>query len=80
MQNSVCFAAQCPTCKNEVSQGPRNPDEIRRLVKEDCLSFYCELCDLEWEPSYQELANVEQLLTEPIMQAMSSNQGEQICR
>jgi len=79
MQYSVCFSAQCPTCKNEVSQGPRNPDEIRRLIKEDRLSFYCELCDLEWEPSYQELANVEQFLTESVTQATSSNQGEQVC-
>jgi hypothetical protein len=49
-------------CKNEISQGPRDPDEVRRLLREDSLSFYCELCDLEWEPSHQELTNVESLL------------------
>ena len=66
MQDSVTFTAQCPSCKSEVSQGPRNPDDIKRLLREDCLSFYCELCDLEWEPSHRELANVEQLLVMPI--------------
>jgi len=65
MQDSVSFAAQCPVCKNEISQGPRDPVDIKRLLREDCLSFYCELCDLEWEPSVRELANIEQLLTNP---------------
>jgi hypothetical protein len=59
MQDRVSFFARCPTCKNEVSQGPRDPDEIKRLLKENCLSFYCELCDLEWDPSQWELARVE---------------------
>ncbi len=72
MQYLISFAAQCPHCKNEVSQGPRDPGEIRRLLQEDCLSFYCELCDREWEPSFQELANVELLLAEPIMRASRS--------
>ena len=58
----VNFSARCPTCKNEVDQGHREPGVITRLLREDCLSFYCELCDLEWEPSLRELANVEQLL------------------
>jgi len=62
MRHLINFTAQCPNCKNEVTQGPRDPDEIERLIREDCLSFYCELCDLEWEPSFQELANVELLL------------------
>ena len=65
MQYTISFAAQCPSCKNEVSQGPYDPDEIRRLVRDGRLSFYCELCDLEWEPSLRELANVESLLAEP---------------
>ncbi len=80
MPNAVSFSAQCPTCHNEVSQDPQDRDEVKRLLREDQLHFYCELCDLEWEPSYQELANVEQLLAGPIMQAKSSNQGEQVCR
>jgi hypothetical protein len=62
MQGSLGFSAQCPMCKNEITQGPFDPDEIRRLLKEDRLSFYCELCDLEWEPSHQELTDVECLL------------------
>jgi len=66
MQDQVSFAAQCPTCKGEVSQGSRDPDEIRRLLREDRLSFYCDLCDHEWEPSHQESANVESLLPGPI--------------
>lgn len=65
MQDAISFAAQCPSCKNEVSQGPRDPDDIKRLLKEDCLTFYCELCDLEWEPTLKELANLECLLPEP---------------
>lgn len=79
MQYSVRFAAQCPNCKNEVSQGPRDPAEIRRLLREDCLSFYCELCDREWEPSLQELANVELLLAEPVMRGGRSKQGKRAC-
>jgi hypothetical protein len=63
MRGPFTFSAQCPTCKNEISQGPRDPDEVRRLLKEDSLSFYCELCDLEWSPSQQELTNVESLLS-----------------
>jgi hypothetical protein len=35
---------------------------MRQLLREDSLSFYCELCDLEWTPSDQELANVDLLL------------------
>jgi hypothetical protein len=66
MQDAISFSALCPTCKNEVKQGPRDPGEIRRLLSEDCLSFYCELSDLEWEPSHQELANVEQILACPV--------------
>jgi len=58
----VSFAARCPTCMNEVRQGPRDENEIRRLLSEDCLYFYCDFCDCEWRPSYQELANVERLL------------------
>ena len=80
MQDAISFAAQCPNCKNEVSQGPRDPVEIRRLLREDCLSFYCELCDLEWEPSHRELANVEQLLFEPVMGSGGSNRGSEACR
>lgn len=63
MSDQISFSAQCPNCKNEISQGPRDPDEMRRLLREDSLSFYCELCDLEWEPSHQELTNVESLLS-----------------
>jgi hypothetical protein len=33
-------------------------DEIRKLLREDKLRFYRDLCDHEWEPSHQELANV----------------------
>ena len=62
MDDLVSFSAQCPACKNEVRQRPRQPDEIRRLLQEDCLSFYCEFCGLDWEPSPQELAGVEALL------------------
>jgi hypothetical protein len=62
LKDPITFSAQCPTCKNEINQGPRDPDEMRRLVREDSLSFYCELCDLEWEPNHQELTNVECLL------------------
>jgi hypothetical protein len=62
MQDPVSFAARCPSCKNEVSQGSRDPDEIRQLLREDRLNFYCGSCDHEWEPSNQELANVERLL------------------
>lgn len=67
MQDAISFSAQCPTCKNEVSQGPRDADETRRLLREDSLSFYCEFCDLEWAPSHQELASVESLLPGRIM-------------
>lgn len=59
MQGPLSFSAQCPTCKNEISQGPRDPDEMGRLLKEDSLSFYCELCDLEWGPNQQELTNLD---------------------
>jgi len=62
MDDLISFSAQCPVCKNEMRQVRREPDEIRRLLQEDCLSFYCEVCDLEWEPSHQELAGVESLL------------------
>jgi hypothetical protein len=31
---------------------------LRRILREDKLHF-CDLCDHEWEPSQQELANVE---------------------
>jgi hypothetical protein len=66
MQDAISFSALCPTCKNEVKQGPRDPGEIRRLLREDCLTFYCELCDLEWEPSHQESANVEYILARTV--------------
>ncbi len=62
MDDSISFAARCPGCKNEVRQVLRAPDEIRRLLKENSLGFYCEVCDLEWEPSHKELAGVECLL------------------
>ena len=62
MDDLISFSAQCPACKSEVRQRLRAPDEIRRLLREDFLSFYCERCDLEWEPSHQELAGVESLL------------------
>jgi hypothetical protein len=65
MHDPISFSAQCPTCKEEVGQGPRDPDEIRKLLRENCLCFYCELCDLEWVPSSHELANVERLLPNP---------------
>jgi len=64
MDGYVKFSAQCPACKNEADQGRREPDEIRRLLRQDSLSFYCGLCDHEWEPSHQELANVELLLSQ----------------
>ena len=64
MYGYVNFSAQCPTCKNEVNQGHLEPDEIRRLLRQDSLSFYCGLCDHEWDPSHQELANVELLLSQ----------------
>jgi len=67
MQYLLSLAAECPSCKNEVSQGARDPDAIRPLLIEDGPSFYCELCDRECEPSLQELANVETLLAEPII-------------
>ena len=73
MQDPISFAAQCPTCKEEAGQGPRDPDDIRRLLRENCLSFYCDSCDLEWEPSHQELANVERLLAGPVIRADGSN-------
>jgi len=62
MPCSVTFSAQCPTCQNDVSQEPRDRDEVRRLLREDQLYFYCGLCDHEWTPSNQELANVEYML------------------
>jgi len=62
MEDHISFTARCPTCKEEASQGPRDPDAIRRLLRENGLSFYCDSCDHEWEPSHQELANVELLL------------------
>ena len=34
MQDPITFAAQCPNCKNEVTQGPRDPVEIRKLLNE----------------------------------------------
>ena len=76
MQDAISFSALCPTCKNEVKQGPRDPGEIRRLLSEDCLSFYCELCDLEWEPSHQELANVEYILACPVNRVARTTVGE----
>ena len=65
MHDPIRFSAQCPACKNEVSQGSRDPEEIQGLLREDSLRFYCELCDLKWDPSHQELASVERLLPEP---------------
>jgi hypothetical protein len=62
MSDQIRFSARCPTCKNEVGQCPHEPDETRRLLRESCLSFYCDLCDLEWVPSSEELKNVELLL------------------
>jgi hypothetical protein len=70
MNDQITFSAQCPTCKNEVDQGPLEPDEIRRLLRQDSLSFYCGLCDHAWTPSSQELANVECLLLNPLLQAL----------
>ena len=78
MQDPITFSAQCPTCKNEISQGPRDPDEMRRLIREDSLSFYCELCDLEWEPSHQELTNVECLLASNLELADPQIAGSEI--
>jgi hypothetical protein len=69
-ERSDHVSAQCPTCKNEVDQGPLEPDEIRRLLRQDSLSFYCGLCDHAWTPSSQELANVECLLLNPLLQAL----------
>ena len=62
MPNAVSFSALCPTCHNEVSQDPHDRDEVKRLLREDQLHFYCNLCDHEWEPSDQELANVEYIV------------------
>ena len=63
MRGSLSFSAQRLNCKNEIRKGPRDRDEMRPLLREDNLSLYCELCDLEWEPSQQELTNVESLLS-----------------
>ena len=71
MPDTVSFSAQCPTCQNDVSQGPRDRDEVRRLVREDQLRFYCDLCDHEWEPSHQELANVEYILARAVNRVAS---------
>jgi hypothetical protein len=65
MCNPVAFSAQCPSCRNEVSQGPRESEDIKRLLANNCLYFYCPLCDREWPPSEQELVNVEHLLANP---------------
>lgn len=65
MQHPFSFAAQYPNCHHEVTQVPRDLDEIRRLVREDRLSFSYDFCDVKWEPSLRELANVECLLPEP---------------
>ena len=67
MQEPVNIVAQCPTCKTEVSQGLRDPDEIRRGLTERYLYFYCERCDRQWEPSFRDLANVERSLSESAM-------------
>jgi hypothetical protein len=63
MHEAVNFCAQCPFCKNEAAQGPRDRNEIRGLLTENSLRFYCGLCEIEWVPSSQELANVERLLS-----------------
>ena len=72
MQDQIGFSARCPTCKNEVSQGSHNPEEIRRLLRGDRMNFYCGLCDHKWLPSSQELANVNSLLSEPIIHGGSA--------
>ncbi len=54
------------------SSSPSDSYELRRLAREDSLSLYCKLCDLEWEPSHQELANVETVV---VRTAMGSNSG-----
>ena len=56
------FSAQCPCCREEVSQGPRSAEQIRELLRENLLSFFCDTCGREWRPSHQELVNVERLL------------------
>ena len=65
MQDAIIFAAQRPTCRNELSQSPRDPDEISGHYKGRLPELLCELCDFEWESSHRELANVECLLAEP---------------
>jgi hypothetical protein len=63
MQDPVSFSARCPICKSDVSQGPRELDEIVRLLSENCLYFYCDVCDYEWKPSYQTFAAVKPILS-----------------
>ena len=64
MPDPLSFSVQCPKCRNEVSQLPGDQAEVSRLLMEDNLRFYCDLCDYEWEPSLEELANVEYILAD----------------
>jgi hypothetical protein len=57
------FSARCPTCRKEVGQRVRHHDAVRRMFREGSLSLYCDSCDHNWEPSDEELANIELLLS-----------------
>ncbi len=62
MSDPVSFSVRCPKCRNDVTQVSGDRGEVSRLLMEDNLHFYCDLCDYEWEPSFEELANVEYIL------------------
>jgi hypothetical protein len=60
------FSAVCPSCLCEVDQGRYRSYALRQFLDEGTLRFYCKECNLEWQPSGQELTCVESLLTRPL--------------
>lgn len=63
------FAAVCPSCRSEIDQGHFRSHALRQFLKEGTLRFDCKECNLEWQPSEQELTRVESLVSRPLSPA-----------
>jgi hypothetical protein len=73
------FTAVCPSCHREIDQGRFRSHALRQFLDENALRFHCRECNLEWQPSEQELIHVEYLVKRPLFlaygQSMAGGKG-----
>jgi hypothetical protein len=64
MQDPVSFAPNVPPARGRRGKAPVIQMTLDGYSERTVSRSICDSCDLEWEPSHQELANVVLLLDE----------------